>query len=723
MDVLESKTLPAVIKAYIEATEAVETPACFVDRHGNIFAANRSLESLLGMSDALNSKKIFEINPAMSILSWREFWLDINAKKQAEDVAMLMKQNGDIFEIAYQAKLLITNQIECCSFIFKYQSSSEATSDQLDVTTKMIRHTMAHAKEMVFWIDEEGNLVYFNEILVKKTGYSKEELKRMKAWDFSPSVKNKSEWAAFITTVKEAGEFVLETEQIRKDGTINIIETINNYVEFEGKAYIFSIVLDITQQKKRDELLYKMKYSFDFANEMIAWYNPEGSILYANSSLAEACGYELEELNHLSIWNLAPNVTKENWITEYWEQFKEGKVPLYETVMQKKTGEVFPIEVSATYLQYNGNEYLLAVAKNIKERKAKEVRLERTVEQLEKLRSQLEDERNYLKQEITVSNNFNEIITKNKKYKKVLYQIQQVADTDATVLILGETGTGKELIARAVHNLSDREDQPLIKVNCAAIPANLIESELFGHEKGAFTSAYKKKIGRFERAHLGSIFLDEIGEMPLELQSKLLRVLQEGEFERLGSTEIISVDVRVIAATNRDLKQRVAEGKFREDLYYRLNVFPIYNTPLRERKDDILPLVNHFLRKYCKKLGRPLLKVNQAGIKELHDYDFPGNIRELENLVERAIIISRGEVLNLHEVLPKKQSSSTERAGQSDFLSLEEMQRQHILDALSETNWKVTGKDSAAELLKMNGKTLASKMRKMNIRKEDFLSI
>lgn len=722
METLNLRKLPAIVEAYLEATDAVCTPSCFLDHGGSIIAANAAMAVLLDSPAELSGKKVFEVNPSMSILSWRQFWLNANEQECIEDSTVLMKQNGDIFDIDYQAKIIDTGQNRYCNFIFKHQNDGEAKSGDLDVTVKMIQHTMAYAKEMIFWIDELGNLAYFNDILVEKLGYSIEELKAMKAWDFSPRVKSKNEWSEYVQLVKAKGEIVIETEQIRKDGKINRVEVTSSYVELEGKDYIFSIVLDITRRKKRDELLYKMKYSFDFANEMIAWYDPEGKIVYANKAIAEECEYDLEELDKLYIWDIAPNVIPENWKDSFWQRFKSQKVPSYETVMSRKNGEIFPVEVSATYLKYGENEYLLAIGKNIQERKEKELRLQRTVEQLEMLRKQLEDERNYLQQEIKVDNSFNDIITRNKSYRKVLQKIQQVADTNATVLILGETGTGKELIARAVHNLSAREGQPLIKINCAAIPPNLIESELFGHEKGAFTSAYQRKIGRFELAHRGTIFLDEIGEMPLELQAKLLRVLQEGELERLGSTETISVNVRVIAATNRNLEQMIIDGKFREDLYYRLNVFPIHNMPLRERKDDIPPLVNHFLRKYCKKLGRPLLKINQAGINALEEYDFPGNIRELENLVERAIIISKGNVLNLREVLPKHKLLIQNNQHQQ-FLSFAEMQRKHIIDALRYTNWKVTGSGGAAELLKMNGKTLASKMRKMNIRKEDFLII
>ena len=274
--------------------------------------------------------------------------------------------------------------------------------------------------------------------------------------------------------------------------------------------------------------------------------------------------------------------------------------------------------------------------------------------ELQELKDRLELENKYLQQEIKLEHNFEEIISKSKRFRKVLNQLEQVAATDATVLILGESGTGKELIARAVHNVSKRKDRALVKVNCAALPATLIESELFGHEKGAFTGALGRKIGRFELADGGTLFLDEIGELPLELQPKLLRVLQEGEFERLGNPETKKVNVRIIAATNRDLIEEVNKGNFREDLFYRLNVFPLEIPPLRERKEDIPLLASHFLLKYSSAFGKKVDSIGQTSINHLSNYSWPGNVRELENVIERAVITTTGNKLNLEEIPSKK---------------------------------------------------------------------
>jgi formate hydrogenlyase transcriptional activator len=298
-----------------------------------------------------------------------------------------------------------------------------------------------------------------------------------------------------------------------------------------------------------------------------------------------------------------------------------------------------------------------------------------------------------------------------------------VAPTDATVLILGESGTGKELLARAVHNHSKRRTRPLVKVNCASLPTNLIESELFGHEKGAFTGALEKKIGRFELADGGTIFLDEIGEMPIELQAKLLRVLQEGELERLGNSKTTKVDVRVIAATNRELEQAVKAGTFREDLYYRLNVFPITSPPLRERREDISILVPHFLKKFRAKIGKPVRTVSPEAMQALQAYRWPGNVRELENMTERAVILSTGSVLEMENfpalsaVTPQLAVTTTPEMDGDSLRTLEEIEREYIVQVLKKTSWVVEGQKGAASILGLNPSTLRSRMQKLGMKK------
>jgi formate hydrogenlyase transcriptional activator len=330
---------------------------------------------------------------------------------------------------------------------------------------------------------------------------------------------------------------------------------------------------------------------------------------------------------------------------------------------------------------------------------------------MEQEKARLEAQNVYLQEEIKVTHNFEELIGGSTSLKKVLRNVERVAPTDSTVLITGETGTGKELIARAIHNLSPRKSRPLVKVNCAAIPAGLIESELFGHEKGAFTGALTKKMGRFELADKGTIFLDEIGELPLDLQSKLLRILQEGEFERVGGTQTFKVNVRVIAATNRDLEQQSKTGHYRPDLYYRLNVFPIHLPALREREGDIALLAQYFVRKFAVNLGKKINRIPERMIAALQRYPWPGNIRELEHVIERAVILSEGSELEPIDWL----SPSHSKAGNGKSLTLEEMERQHIIDILEQTNWRVSGAKGAAKILGLNPTTLEARMKKLDI--------
>jgi PAS domain S-box-containing protein len=330
---------------------------------------------------------------------------------------------------------------------------------------------------------------------------------------------------------------------------------------------------------------------------------------------------------------------------------------------------------------------------------------------MEREKARLEAQNVYLQEEIKGTHNFEELIGSSTSLKKVLKNVERVAPTDSTVLITGETGTGKELIARAIHNLSPRKDKPLVKVNCAAIPSGLMESELFGHEKGAFTGALTKKMGRFEVADKGTIFLDEIGELPLDLQSKLLRVLQEGEFERVGGTQTFKVNVRVIAATNRDLEQLCKTGQYRADLYYRLNVFPIQLPSLREREGDIPLLAQYFVRKFAASFGKKILRIPEQLMTSLQLYQWPGNIRELEHVIERAVILSEGPELEFVDWL----SPSDKKTGMAKTVTLEEMERQHIRDVLEQTNWRVSGPRGAAEVLGLKPTTLEARMKKLSI--------
>jgi transcriptional regulator with GAF, ATPase, and Fis domain len=352
----------------------------------------------------------------------------------------------------------------------------------------------------------------------------------------------------------------------------------------------------------------------------------------------------------------------------------------------------------------------------------------RAFEETELLRHQLEQERDYLREEVAASGSFGDILGRSPALERVLRQVEIVAATDANVLVLGESGVGKELIARAIHQRSPRAHKPMVKVNCGSIPRELFESEFFGHVRGSFTGAVRDRVGRFQLADKGTLFLDEVGEIPLELQSKLLRVLQDGEFERVGDEITRRVSVRVVAATNRDLRKEVSEGRFRLDLYYRLGVFPMEVPPLRERREDILELIAHFVRQACLKFHIPSPSVPKREMEIARSYDWPGNVRELQNVVERAVILSRGGRLALDLPQSGKSPARNERSTTS-ATSLSEVipekewrdrERGNVLAALRQTGFRVSGKGGAAELLGINPGTLASRLRVLGINKRDF---
>lgn len=355
----------------------------------------------------------------------------------------------------------------------------------------------------------------------------------------------------------------------------------------------------------------------------------------------------------------------------------------------------------------------LRLTEEIDERKRMEESLQGAFAEIRQLSDRLQEENIELQHEVGREYDFTEIIGQSHAISYVFFRVEQVAPQDATVLLLGETGTGKGLVARAIHRRSARKDRPMITVNCTALPANLIESELFGREKGAFTGAHARQMGRFELADGGTIFLDEIGEMPLELQCKLLRVIQDGEFERLGSPRTVKVDVRIIAASNRDLQEEIRAGRFREDLFYRLNVFPITIPPLRQRKEDIPLLIRYFVAKYNKKIGRKIETVSNETLSALQEYHWPGNVRELENVIERAVITSQGSVLQVLDRFDAFRKPEEEQ----ELKPLGDLERDHIVQMLRKTSWRIEGPKGAALLLGLNPSTLRARMRKYGIRR------
>ena len=461
------------------------------------------------------------------------------------------------------------------------------------------------------------------------------------------------------------------------------------------------------------------------AGEGIYGLDRDGRTTFVNPAAARMLGWEPEDLigkpqHDLIHHTRGDGSTYERKDCPIYAAFKDGLVhTVNDEVFWRKDGTSLPVEYTSTPIRDNDGELSGAVVtfRDITRRIEAEQGMRDALAEVEQLKDRLQEENTYLQEEIRLEHNFDNIISNSESFRTVLRSVEQVASTDSTVLILGETGTGKELIARALHTISPRKQRALVKVNCAALPANLIESELFGHERGAFTGAVSRKQGRFELAHQGTIFLDEIGDLQLDLQAKLLRVLQEGEFERLGGTQTITVDVRVIAATNRDLETASRSGDFREDLFYRLNVFPIVLPPLRERAEDIPLLVRHFVEKVGAKIGKKITAIPRSVMTSLQAYDFPGNIRELENIVERAMILTRDGTLRLDkslELLLKGPAAS----GESDA-TLEEVERRHILAVLETTNWRIEGPKGAALRLGLNANTLRSRLQRLGLKRPE----
>ena len=445
----------------------------------------------------------------------------------------------------------------------------------------------------------------------------------------------------------------------------------------------------------------------------IFWLDSGGRVHRANEAAKRMLGYSQSEFRDMIVPQFDPDYPSLDLYHAIWQKIKDAGTLTFESRHQRKDQSIYPVEITCYFVQLDDQEYACTFIKDISGRKEKEHALRQALHELETLKNRLEDENVYLQEEIQIVHDHRNMVGRSIALQKVFSQIQQAAETDANVLILGETGTGKELVARTIHHMGERRDRPLIKVNCAALPDRLIESELFGHEKGAFTDALSRRVGRFELADKGTLFLDEIGDLPLALQVKLLRVLQEGKFERLGDSKTCYVDVRVISATNQNLEQLIQEDRFRKDLFYRLNTFPILCPPLRERKEDIPDLAAYFTTKFSEKVGKKIESIPKKVIKRLQDYHWPGNVRELENILERAVIISPGRSLVIGDwFAPESHKNKT-----NPIVPLSENERQHILKALALTRGRVSGNKGAATLLGINPNTLTSRMKKLGIKR------
>jgi len=482
---------------------------------------------------------------------------------------------------------------------------------------------------------------------------------------------------------------------------------------------------DLSQLQSLQQLI------LDAAGEGIYGIDRNGLTIFGNEAATQILGWHTEDIigkpahdvHHHSHADGSPYPREECPI---YAAIHDGRVHTeQDEVFWHTNGKPVPVEYTSTPILRDGDiDGAVVVFRDISARKAREQEREDAFAEIRALKEQLELERDYLRDELDVTINFGEIIGESAALKRSLAQIEAVAATPATVLVLGESGVGKEMIARAIHSNSGRADKALVKVNCASIPKDLFESEFFGHVRGAFTGAHADRVGRMQLADGGTLFLDEVGEIPLDQQGKLLRALQEHQFERVGDDKTIEADVRIIAATNRDLEVEVQEGRFREDLYYRLSVFPLTVPPLRERREDIVPLAHHFVELICREQGRALLGIGQRASRTLQAHDWPGNIRELRNVIERAVIMSKSERLRLDLAMGESQptaiatdvSLSAETHLYTDA-EMREREKANLLLALRQSNWRISGDGGAAELLGLKPSTLAYRMQGFGIEK------
>jgi formate hydrogenlyase transcriptional activator len=496
---------------------------------------------------------------------------------------------------------------------------------------------------------------------------------------------------------------------------------------------VCAVMVDITERKKMEEALKNSETNyrrlFEAAQDGILILEAEtGQITDVNPFLLEMLGYSHEELLGKKLWEIGLFKDIEASKATSSELKSKGYVRYHDLPLETKEGRPIAVEFVSNVYLVNQHKVIQCNIRDTTERKLTAEALKKSHNELERqavelrtalseiktLKDRLEAENIYFRHENKMKHRFEHILGQSDGLKYALYRAEQVAPMNTTVLILGETGTGKELIAFAIHDMSPRKERPLITVNCAALPSNLIESELFGREKGAFTGADTRQVGRFEVAHGSTLCLDEIGELPLEVQAKLLRVIQHNEFERLGSSQTVKVDVRIVATTNRDLEEEVRKGRFRQDLYYRLNVFPITVPPLRQRKEDIPLMVESFLERYSRKLGKQITSIQKETLKALQDYPWPGNVRELESIIERAVILCPGPVLQLADKLEISFPPLS-----SAVRTLEETERNQILKILSETRWHIEGKDGAAAILGLHPSTLRARMHKLGIVRQE----
>ena len=578
-------------------------------------------------------------------------------------------------------------------------------------------------------IGEDGRYLDVNDAFLERLGFRRRDMLGRRPGEFVTAESAARIESELLPTLRRTGRLHNKpVDFVAKSGEVVRCLT-NSLVEHDPDgAFVRTVAIynEISDQARAD---WKYRQLYRATPAMLHTVDVDGCVITATDHWLQKMGYARDEVVGRPIMDFYSEADRKRLADGRLQHVSgDGDFSNQERQMVTRSGQVLDLVMSAISDRDESGRArgMLVASKDVTERKRAERTLRATVAENARLRKEIERERDYLREEVNVSMNFGRIVGKSPALKHMLSQVEAVAQTPANVLVLGESGVGKELVARAIHVRSSRAEAPLVKVNCASIPKELFESEFFGHVKGAFTGAQKDRVGRFQLADGGTIFLDEVAEIPIESQGKLLRVLQESEFERVGDDITRSVDVRVIAATNRNMEELMVAGKFREDLFYRLSVFPIEVPPLRERKEDVIQLARQFLEDICNDFGRAPLKLTQGQADTINAYDWPGNVRELKNVIERAVILSRGNTLLLELSMPDKHPAVPGSGDSQSPLApdrirtdkqMRELQKSNIIAALDATNWKVSGKDGTAELLGVRSTTLYDRLKAFGIKR------
>lgn len=575
-------------------------------------------------------------------------------------------------------------------------------------------------------IAEDGVYLDINDAMLSRLGYDRDDMVGRRPEEFATPESARRLNQELRPALRRTGK--LENKPvsfIAKSG--EVVDCLTNaFVEFDREGEYLRTVAMHTEISDQARANFKYRSLYRSTPAMLHTVDNNGLIVTVTDHWLQKLGYKREEVVGRPITDFFSAADRKLYASGRLKKLiRDGGFSNLKRQMVTKNGQVIDLVMSAiSQPDERGDvDHMLVASKDVTERNRAERELRRTLAENARLREELERERDYLREEVNVAMNFGQIVGTSSALRRMLKRVEAVAETPANVLVQGESGVGKELVAHAIHVRSSRADGPLVKVNCASIPKELFESEFFGHVKGAFTGANRDRIGRFQLAEGGTIFLDEVGEIPIESQGKLLRVLQESEFERVGDDVTRSVDVRVIAATNRNLEQLIVDGEFREDLFYRLSVFPVDVPPLRERGEDIVQLAQHFLEQTCKDFGRKTLTLTRAQTANLRAYDWPGNIRELKNVIERAVILSQGKVLRLDLSMPglRPELSEVDSSEASNQVltekEMKEFQKSNLIKALEQTNWRVSGAGGAAELLGVRPSTLSDRVRTFKIKR------